>query len=104
MGADAFFGLSSWYRWEELFELCNFVVVDRPDSKEKPSKQFKRFYQKKIVGEIDYARNGQIYHVGAPMIAVSSTEIRQNISKGLSITEFLPEYVANYVLENKLYL
>ena len=104
MGADAFFGLSSWYRWEELFELCNFVIVDRPNSQEKPSKQFKRFYQEKLVGEIDYARNGQIYHLGAPMIGVSSTEIRQNISKGLSITEFLPECVANYVLENKLYL
>ena len=104
MGADAFFGLSSWYRWEELFELCNFVVVDRPDNKERPSKQFELFYQKKLVEKIDYTRNGQIYRVETPMIAVSSTKIRQNIRNGLPISEFLPECVANYVLENKLYI
>ena len=104
MGSDAFFGLSSWHRWEELFDLCNFVVVDRPDWKEKPSEQFAHFYQKNLVGKIDYGRNGQIYHIAAPMIAVSSSEIRALIREGRPVNDFLPERVADYVLEKRLYL
>lgn len=32
MGADAFLGLSSWYRWRELTEHAHLVVMTRPDS------------------------------------------------------------------------
>ncbi len=30
LGADAFRGLPSWHRWQELFDLAHFVVVERP--------------------------------------------------------------------------
>jgi len=30
LGADAFAGLPSWYRWETLFELAHLVVMERP--------------------------------------------------------------------------
>ncbi len=103
LGSDAFFGLSSWYRWEELFDLCNFVVVDRPDYQEKPTGRFEKFYQQKLVGKIDYARNGQVCHVGASMIAVSSSEIRDHIRKGLPVNELVPECVADYIFEKSLY-
>ena len=30
IGADAFMGLSSWYRWRELFDLAHMCVLTRP--------------------------------------------------------------------------
>src|SRR5258708_19272883 len=30
IGADAFAGLAQWWRWERLFTLAHFVVVERP--------------------------------------------------------------------------
>ena len=30
IGADAFAGLAGWHRWERLFTLAHFVVVERP--------------------------------------------------------------------------
>jgi nicotinate-nucleotide adenylyltransferase len=31
IGSDAFAGISGWRRWEQLFTLAHFVIVDRPD-------------------------------------------------------------------------
>ncbi len=36
LGADAFRGLPSWYRWQEIFELAHVVVVDRPGAEDSP--------------------------------------------------------------------
>jgi nicotinate-nucleotide adenylyltransferase len=30
LGADAFLGLPSWHRWEEILDLCHLVLVPRP--------------------------------------------------------------------------
>ena len=30
LGVDAFASLDQWHRWLELFELCHFVVIERP--------------------------------------------------------------------------
>src|SRR5436190_14511736 len=30
IGSDAFAGLASWHRWEQLFTLAHLVVVERP--------------------------------------------------------------------------
>jgi len=32
VGVDAFLGLPTWHRWERLFELAHFVVLNRPGS------------------------------------------------------------------------
>jgi nicotinate-nucleotide adenylyltransferase len=31
IGSDAFSGLASWRRWEQLFTLAHFIVIERPD-------------------------------------------------------------------------
>ena len=32
LGWDAFCGLPSWHRWEELLEHCHILVLQRPDA------------------------------------------------------------------------
>lgn len=31
IGSDAFSGIATWRRWEQLFTLAHFIVIDRPD-------------------------------------------------------------------------
>jgi len=31
IGSDAFYGIATWRRWEQLFTLAHFIVIDRPD-------------------------------------------------------------------------
>ncbi|MEP6997674.1 MAG: nicotinate-nucleotide adenylyltransferase [Betaproteobacteria bacterium] len=31
IGSDAFSGIAGWRRWEQLFTLAHFIVIDRPD-------------------------------------------------------------------------
>ena len=104
MGSDAFWGLWSWYRWEEVFGLCNFVVVDRPKYRKKLSESFQNFYEENLVKKIDTRSNGQILRLELPMLSMSSSEIRNLIGQRLPVSEFLPRVVSDYILEKQLYL
>ena len=103
MGSDAYHGLSTWHRYKELFDLCNFIVVNRPNEEEWIGAKINDFFTKKLVKRIDTRANGQIFILQLPMIAVSSTEIRRCIQKQERVTEFLPESVADYIDARELY-
>ena len=103
MGSDAYYGLPSWHRWKELFDLCNFVVVDRPNKEEWIGGQMNDFLSKNLVKRIDTKGNGQILSLQLPMIAVSSSEIRRCIKKQGRVSEFLPENIADYIDARELY-
>ncbi len=36
LGWDAFCGLPSWHRWEELLQHCHILVLQRPDADSEP--------------------------------------------------------------------
>ena len=103
IGSDAFSGLNSWYRWEELFQFCNFIVVERPGYKEMLNGGLLQVCRKKFVDEIDNRQNGQIYRVAAPMLNVSSTQIRARLKAGLAVDSLLPVAVTDYINQHQLY-
>ena len=49
MRSDAYYGLPSWHRWTELFDLCNFVVVNRPIKEELIVDPRNEFLKRKMV-------------------------------------------------------
>ena len=103
MGSDAYYGLPSWHRWRELFDLCNFVFVNRPTKEELIDDQMNEFCRKKMVRRIDTQINGQVLNLKLPMIDISSSEIRRIIKGQGRYVEFLPQTVADYISSNRLY-
>ena len=103
MGSDAYYGLSSWHRWTELFDLCNFVVVNRPIKDELIVDPMNEFLSRKMVKQIDTEKNGQILNLKLPMIEISSSEIRRLIKKQDRFIEFIPESVADHIASRGLY-
>ncbi|MCL6478904.1 MAG: nicotinate-nucleotide adenylyltransferase [Peptococcaceae bacterium] len=94
-GADAIMEILTWHRVEELLDLCFFIAATRPgyrlenlsvSLKELPS----RCIEKITVMEV-------------PALAISSTDIRDRVSKGMPIKYLLPEEVENYIYYNGLY-
>lgn len=104
-GSDIFATIDKWENWNELFNLANFIVVNR---KEMP---FEVMYnlipdelKKKIVenSEFSNALYGKIVLYKMDEIEISSTDIRGKL-KDNKMPDFLTESVYKYICKNKLY-
>jgi nicotinate-nucleotide adenylyltransferase len=87
MGSD---GLADWDRWkdkDEILELSRFLVVMRPGYPFEP----------------DAGSHGRMIPVNAPLIGVSSREIRERIRSGLSIRHWVPDPVEAWIRTQGLY-
>lgn len=91
IGQDAFIFMDKWYRYKELFEIANFIIVTRGEEiKNKIEDMYKE-------------QNAKMIFVNSPMIDISSTQIRQRLKYNKSIKYFVNEDVEEYILKNKLY-
>lgn len=95
-GSDILFELDKWKRIEELSRLCKFVLLDRY------SKEEQEIYKR--IEELKSSYNIDIEKIKSPIIDISSTEIRERVSKKISIRYLVPELVEKYILNSKLYL
>lgn len=91
IGDDAFAGIEAWYHSDELKELINFVVLPRDED----------YDEKKF---LDLREKGYNYtRLNMPKIHVSSTEIRERVSKGLPLDGLTTKEVEKYIYEHNLY-
>ena len=87
-GADAFLEIETWYKKEELLKMCQFVAATRPGYD--LNKLHQNFKEVLKIMEI-------------PLLAISSTDIRNRIRNGLSIRYIVLEGVREYIYKHKLY-
>lgn len=95
IGADIVHDIINWRQPDRVFKLCEFIAVMRPG-----------FNRSNFTAEIKalVTRYGARIHIAyAPLIDISSTVIRDRVSKGLSIKYLLPEPVESYITCNNLY-
>lgn len=94
IGEDSLCDLHKWYKPEEILKLCTILV-------------FPRKSQKETENAIMNAKNtlgGNILPVTAPVIGISSTDIRSRIKNKQTVRYMLPEGVIRYIEENGLYV
>jgi len=92
IGADSYNNFHTWYRWEELFSLANFIVVNRGNEK------IDNAY---IDLNPNYLKSVIKLNIFIPDI--SSSEIRNLITHNEKITGLLPREVEDYIYANELY-
>ncbi len=91
VGEDSFREFHSWKDYEKLSSLCD-IAVFRRTSVEGGAPPPDSLLQKVSIKVIDFAYE------------VSSTEIRELISAGQSVSKFIPPRVNRYIREHGLYL
>ena len=94
-GADIIPEFLTWKRYQQVFGMCEFISVLRPG-----------FGENEFVNEIEHLREAygaKIHLVRAPLIQISSSDIRERIKNGLSVKYLVPEAVEKYIYENRLY-
>jgi nicotinate-nucleotide adenylyltransferase len=107
LGLDAFAGLSSWYRWQELLEYSHIIVCSRPQhSRIDDDKDINGVVDRCAVDDADLLQQyqqGKIYFQPVTQLAISSTQIREICKRGESPRFLMPTEVSNYIDQHNLY-
>ncbi len=110
LGLDAFLSFCKWHRYKEILSLCHIMLMQRPGYSLPDSSQGlgceKEYYELNNTKDFKILANtpcGKIYTSDLERIDVSSTTIREMISKGQQPKYLLPGNVWNYIHRNKLY-
>jgi len=106
VGQDAANQLNTWQEWEQLFDLAHLVVMTRPDAKSNYPAELNAFMAAR---RVDRTRDlvttpaGGVRHVEVTQLAISSTNIRNQIAEGHSPRFLLPATVLTYIEKHGLY-
>jgi len=86
MGSDNLATLHKWKNYRQLIEQYPIIVYQRRRFTKNPFPEVKT-----------------IQHIDFPFIDISSTFIREQIKKGISVRYFMPDMVWQYIEEMKFY-
>ena len=94
-GTDAFIQVDRWYKGVDLLEKFSFIVSVRPgyieDELDKKIKTYQDLYHTKVI------------KLAAQMPDISSTDIRESLKNGRTVSALVPESVERYIKDNGLY-
>lgn len=90
IGGDMLFYFDKWYRYEALLGECKVVAAAREASEYSDMCEYA-------------AEMGRIKVLNLHVTEVSSTQIRENIAAGESISGLVPPSVGDYIKEHRLY-
>jgi nicotinate-nucleotide adenylyltransferase len=109
-GLDSFLEIRTWRSYEELLDLCHFIVVSRPGSSFDeleavlPERCGDRIVDRRADAEPSGPEGGlKIFLTDDVLFDVSSTEIRERIGAGRSIRYRVVPEVERYVTTHSLY-
>ncbi len=102
LGSDAFNEIDTWYKFSEILNIIDIIVMTREEFHCNESFMKKLGYKSKK----DYFINKndrKVYFQSVTRLYISSSKIRKYISQNLSINYFLPEKCISYIYQKKLY-
>lgn len=95
MGMDAFGGLQSWHRWQQILELCQLVVTTRPGTRLQDL-SLDSDLQARIIHEpaaLKQGKNGRILLQSVTQLDISASQIRQALQRGEGTHFLLPDTI-----------
>lgn len=87
IGSDNWHHFEEWKDYEKIIDKCSIMIYPRLGSRISISSKLKN----------------KVSALDSPIIDISSTFVRDNISEGKNVRPFLPELIFDYILKNKLY-
>ena len=106
LGMDAFAGLESWHRWQDIPALCHLVIMQRPGSAWPDRGAIAGWVKQARVDAPHILRSrpaGCILAVPVTQLAVSSTQIRALLAAGRSPRYLLPDSVLERIRQENWY-
>jgi nicotinate-nucleotide adenylyltransferase len=94
-GADAILDIVTWHNPDSIFRHAELIAASRPGYSLKKIQALK--------GQLGADLMARIHPLEVPALAISSSQIRQRLHEGLSITYLVPEAVEHYIAKNQVY-
>jgi len=104
LGWDAYVGLAAWHRFAELPALAHLIVVRRPGGHAVAPAAIAAFEARRTgIDALTGRAAGGVAVLEAPMLAISSTEVRARLSRGEPVAHLLSAAVWTYINDHRLY-
>ena len=109
LGSDAFVEIETWKECQNLFSLCDFIVMARPGAQKN---SFSLPIPKALTPSFQYDQRENVWvHLSGHLLYfkeisfldISSTRVRELIEKGRSARYLIPDQVEAYVQSLGLY-
>lgn len=95
IGADSFMQLELWYDVKSIFKLVTILTVSRGEYSAEELYEKRKFYEDVF--------DARVHIIEEPIMAVSSTQIRNLIKNGEDFKHLLTKEVSDYIIKNSLY-
>lgn len=96
VGADSLFYMQDWYAPEKIFQIATILAATRDEITQEQLQMQIAFLTERY--------HGKIYPLEYANLDISSHMIRALVEKKRSIRYYVPEQVAKYIYEHRLYL
>lgn len=109
LGADAFLGLATWFRWQEVFELAHLLVATRPGHELNAARMGDDLAAEFLARRADArglhaAPAGSVATFAMTPLDISATAVRAAFAAGTVPRACLPIAVLDYISSHSLYL
>ena len=107
LGSDAFKEINTWKEYKSLFQMTNFVVIERPGIIFEELSSFIKSlgvdFWERGTGDFINSHGNHVLLKKSTLMDISSTKIRQDIRAGKSINFIVPQQVKEYIIKKGLY-
>jgi len=105
-GMDAYLGLTSWHRWDEILDLAHIIVAHRPGWTLPDTGGLGEWLAANGTSSVDdlhRSPGGCIYDHAVTQLEIASTEIRELIAEGRDPRFLMPDAVRQVIVESGCY-
>ena len=106
LGMDAFLGLTSWRRWDEILDIAHIVVAHRPGWRAPDIGKLGEMitaHGTHRVDDLHETGSGCIYIHAVTQLEIASTEIRDLIAAGRDPRFLMPDAVRDVIVDSGCY-
>ena len=106
IGMDAFLGLATWHRWDEILDYAHIIVAHRPGWKAPDIGALGELIMEHGTHRVDdlhAARSGLVHIHAVTQLEIASTEIRELVAAGRDPRFLMPDAVRDAIEAMGLY-
>ena len=103
IGEDNFMSFTKWYKYNEIMKIVNIVVLVRDNILRCDNMEDIKILLEENINLFNKAKCGKIYFSEKHKSIISSTMIREHVSRNESIMNYVSNENNKYILEKGLY-